>query len=182
MEATATLIKKRLIVNGQERELLVTGEEFLVDIIRNDLHLTGTKRGCRANQCGICTVLLDNKPIRSCVTKLNRVPDGASIITIEGIGTPDHLHPLQIAWMKYGAAPIYQASGRSRLFHYLHVLYGCLEFRRKPAPPLPFAGTDCRRQNDSVLCIPCNQYTWRTPVPWIIGMVWILSLLPVSVF
>ena len=104
MEATATLIKKRLIVNGQERELLVTGEEFLVDIIRNDLHLTGTKRGCRANQCGICTVLLDNKPIRSCVTKLNRVPDGASIITIEGIGTPDHLHPLQVAWMKYGAA------------------------------------------------------------------------------
>ena len=102
METNNTLIKKTLIVNGEERVLMVQETDALANVIRRQLKLTGTKVGCRANQCGICTVLLDGKPIRSCVTRMNRVPDGARITTIEGIGTPENLHPLQAAWIKYG--------------------------------------------------------------------------------
>ncbi len=103
METNSTLIKKTVIVNGTEHALLISGEESLADVIRKHLKLTGTKVGCRANQCGICTVLLDDKPVRSCVTRMSRVPDGARVTTIEGVGTPDNLHPLQLAFMKRGA-------------------------------------------------------------------------------
>ncbi len=103
-EVKVALRSKTLIINGMARTLLVTGNEMLVDVLRNKLGLTGTKRGCRVNQCGICTVLINDNPVRSCVTRLDRIEDGARITTIEGVGTPDNLHPLQAAWVKYGAA------------------------------------------------------------------------------
>ena len=70
----------------------------------SSLALTGTKVGCGQGQCGCCNVILDDKLVRSCVTKMAKVPDGAVITTIEGVGTPDNLHPLQLAWIVHGGA------------------------------------------------------------------------------
>ncbi|PIE68222.1 MAG: aldehyde oxidoreductase, partial [Deltaproteobacteria bacterium] len=66
--------------------------------------LTGTKVGCNQGQCGACSVLLDGKVVRSCLMKIQRLNDGAQITTIEGIGTANNLHPLQVAWMVHGGA------------------------------------------------------------------------------
>ena len=96
--------KKDLVVNGSSHTVLVRKDDFLVDVIRKQLGLTGTKVGCRLNQCGICSVILDGKLVKSCMVKMSKVADNAHITTIEGIGTPDNLHPLQAAWVKYGAA------------------------------------------------------------------------------
>ncbi len=96
--------KKKLLVNGIERSVIAEDSELLSDIIRKNLHLTGTKVGCGKGQCGACNVIMDGKLIRSCITKMNRVPDGAWITTIEGVGTPTDLHALQMAWMIHGAA------------------------------------------------------------------------------
>jgi aldehyde oxidoreductase len=68
------------------------------------LGLTGTKVGCGQGQCGCCNVILDDKLVRSCVTKMGKVPEGASVITIEGVGNPDNLSPVQLAWMVHGGA------------------------------------------------------------------------------
>lgn len=98
------MIKKEIIVNGIPRRLVVDGEETLVQVLRNNLLLTGTKVGCGEGQCGACSVLVDGKVTRSCATKMRRLADGAKVITIEGIGTSEHLHPLQVAWMAHGGA------------------------------------------------------------------------------
>lgn len=103
-ETIEKYFRKDLMINGAIQTVMVTGQEVLVDVIRNQLGLTGTKVGCRANQCGICSVIVDGKVVRACLLKMSRVPDGAVITTIEGIGTADHLHPLQLAWAKHGAA------------------------------------------------------------------------------
>jgi aldehyde oxidoreductase len=97
---------KRLFldVNGTMRQVLANPEENLAQVLRAQLGLTGTKIGCGSGQCGACSVLLNGKVTRSCVTKMKRVPDGAKIVTIEGIGTPQRLHPLQLAFMVHGAA------------------------------------------------------------------------------
>ncbi len=98
-------MEKRLItVNGTSRTLIVDPEASLADVLRKQLGLTGTKIGCGAAQCGACSVIMDGKVIRSCVTRMKKVEDGARITTIEGIGTPENLHPLQAAWMVHGAA------------------------------------------------------------------------------
>ena len=65
--------------------------------------LTGTKIGCKSGQCGACAVLLDGKVVRSCIKKMRMIEDGAEVITIEGVGTPEHLHPLQQAFIDAGA-------------------------------------------------------------------------------
>ncbi len=98
------MIKKEIVVNGIPRRLVVDGEASLAQVLRTNLLLTGTKLGCGEGQCGACSVLVDGKVTRSCATKMKRVNDGARVTTIEGIGTPDHLHPLQIAWMAHGGA------------------------------------------------------------------------------
>ena len=98
------MIKKEIVVNGIPRRLVVDGEESLAQVLRTNLLLTGTKLGCGEGQCGACSVLVDGKVTRSCATKMKRVNDGARVTTIEGIGTPDHLHPLQVAWMAHGGA------------------------------------------------------------------------------
>ncbi len=66
--------------------------------------LTGCKVGCRQGQCGACSIILDGKVVRSCITKMSRVADDAVIETIEGLGSADDLHPLQVAWMAHGCA------------------------------------------------------------------------------
>jgi aldehyde oxidoreductase len=98
------MIKKEMVVNGIPRRLVVNGEDTLAQVLRSNLMLTGTKVGCGEGQCGACSVLVDGKVIRSCALKMRRVTDGAQVVTIEGIGTPDNLHPLQVAWMVHGGA------------------------------------------------------------------------------
>lgn len=98
------MLKKVLKINGVNRTLIVDPEVSLADVLRGQLTLTGTKVSCRKAQCGACSVIMDGKVIRSCVTKMKRVPDEAKIITIEGVGTGENLHPLQLAWMLHGGA------------------------------------------------------------------------------
>jgi carbon-monoxide dehydrogenase small subunit len=91
----------RLNVNGQSHEVTVPARRTLVDMIRYDLGLTGTKEACSVGVCGACTVLLDGRMAASCIT-LAVQADGAEITTIEGIGTPDNLHPVQQAFIDHG--------------------------------------------------------------------------------
>ena len=98
------MIKKQLVVNGVTRNVLANAEDALSTVIRNNLGLTGTKVGCNEGQCGACSLIVDGKVVRSCALKMRRVKDGAKITTIEGIGTPDNLHPIQMAWMAHGGA------------------------------------------------------------------------------
>ncbi|MFH1137346.1 MAG: molybdopterin cofactor-binding domain-containing protein [Pseudomonadota bacterium] len=98
------MIKKTLTVNGIKRTVLARAEDSLALVLREQLGLTGTKIGCGQAQCGSCNVILDEKLVRSCATKMSKVPDGAAVVTIEGVGTPDNLHPLQLAWIVHGGA------------------------------------------------------------------------------
>jgi len=98
------MIKKTLKVNGRVRNLTVDPKETLVNVLRTQLSLTGTKIGCACGECGACTVLWDGKAVRSCNYLMERIPDGAEIITIEGIGNRENLHPLQLSWMVHGGA------------------------------------------------------------------------------
>lgn len=98
------MIKRSLIINGKPQTVVVDQEETLANVLRGQLKLTGTKVGCGEGQCGACNVIVNGKLTRSCVTKMKRVADGAEIFTIEGLGQPGNLHPLQLAWMVHGAA------------------------------------------------------------------------------
>jgi len=88
-----------LRVNGAVRSVSVEPDAPLLYVLRNDLELNGPKFGCGLAQCGACTVLVDGKPVRSCVTPVSAVAKGR-ISTIEGLGTPDNLHPLQKAFIE----------------------------------------------------------------------------------
>nr|WP_320016351.1 molybdopterin-dependent aldehyde oxidoreductase [uncultured Desulfobacter sp.] len=98
------MIGKKLMVNGIQRTVFVNEDDTLSTVLRNCLYLTGVKVGCDQGQCGACNVILNSKLVRSCITKMKRVPDDSQIITIEGIGTPDNLHPIQAAWIAHGGA------------------------------------------------------------------------------
>lgn len=98
------MVKKTLIINGIQRTVIVDENTSLADVLRNQMLLSGCKIGCGIGQCGACNIVMDGKVIRSCVYKMKRVPDDAVITTIEGIGTPENLHPLQVAWMAFGCA------------------------------------------------------------------------------
>ena len=87
-----------LHVNGQPRTITVEPNVTLLDLLREQLQLTGAKKGCDHGQCGACTVLVDGKRINSCL-KLAVTLDGAEITTIEGIGTKEALDPLQQAFI-----------------------------------------------------------------------------------
>jgi len=93
-----------LNVNGVERWVVADPQRSLADVLREQMMLTGCKVCCADGQCGSCTVLIDDKPIRACVTPMEKLTAGAKIVTIEGIGTPENLHPLQVAWMAHGSA------------------------------------------------------------------------------
>jgi aerobic-type carbon monoxide dehydrogenase small subunit (CoxS/CutS family) len=86
-----------LTVNGQEHQLDIEPEMPLLWALRNEIGLTGTKYGCGIAQCGACTVIIDNKPVRSCVTPVSTVK--APITTIEGLAPEGKPHPVQAAWV-----------------------------------------------------------------------------------
>ena len=92
------------IVNGVPKTLVVEPEMTLMDVVRKQLVLTGTKDGCEDGHCGACAVLVNGKYTLACITKMSRVPAGAEIVTVEGIGTPQKLHPVQQAFVLHGAA------------------------------------------------------------------------------
>lgn len=92
----------KLRVNSLEYDLAVLPHRLLVDLLREDLGLTGTKRGCDDGSCGACTVLVDGKPRHSCLT-LGRLVEGKEITTIEGVASGDGLHALQRAFVEKGA-------------------------------------------------------------------------------
>ncbi len=89
-----------LEVNGQARTLQLDNRTTLLDALREHLHLTGTKKGCDHGQCGACTVLVDGERINACLTLAVMHP-AAKITTIEGLGTPERLHPMQAAFVKH---------------------------------------------------------------------------------
>ncbi len=94
--------KITLKINGTEQQLEVEVWTSLLDLLREQLHLTGTKKGCDHGQCGACTLLLDGKRINSCLT-LAVMHDGSEITTIEGIANGDELHPVQQAFIEHDA-------------------------------------------------------------------------------
>ncbi|MBO0750655.1 MAG: (2Fe-2S)-binding protein [Bradyrhizobiaceae bacterium] len=87
-----------LKVNGAVRTVAVAPDTPLLYVLRNDLELNGAKFGCGLAQCGACTVLLDGKPVRSCVTETGSIGE-AEVTTLEGLGTVTDPHPLQRAFM-----------------------------------------------------------------------------------
>jgi xanthine dehydrogenase YagT iron-sulfur-binding subunit len=94
------LSKVALRINGQRYEQEVDTRTTLLDLLREHLHLTGTKKGCDQGQCGACTVIADGRRINSCLS-LAVMHEGAEIVTVEGLGQPDKLHPLQAAFVKH---------------------------------------------------------------------------------
>jgi xanthine dehydrogenase YagT iron-sulfur-binding subunit len=87
-------------VNGEPRSLRVDTRTTLLDALREHLHLTGTKKGCDHGQCGACTVMVNGRRINSCLT-LAVMHEGDTVTTIEGLGSPDNLHPMQAAFIKH---------------------------------------------------------------------------------
>lgn len=96
------IIAIRLNVNGEEYSLSIKPNKTLLDVLRNDLGLTGAKYGCGTGECGACTALVDNKPVPSCLTLAVAV-EGKNIITIEGLSKNGTLHPIQEEFVKTGA-------------------------------------------------------------------------------
>jgi carbon-monoxide dehydrogenase small subunit len=93
----------RLNVNGEEREVLAPVHHTLLEVLREELALTGTKHGCELGECGTCTVLLDGRPVLSCLT-LPVECEGRQVTTVEGMAQGPSLHPLQQAFAELGAA------------------------------------------------------------------------------
>jgi len=97
MDATFTLI-----VNGDKRTVVTDPARPLLEVLREDLHVTGAKYGCGEGRCGACTVLIDGKRALSCVTPVS-IADKKTITTIEGLADGDRLHPVQQAFLDEGA-------------------------------------------------------------------------------
>lgn len=98
------MIKKVLKINGIERTFMVEPGTSLASVLREQLMLTGCKISCGEGHCGACNVIVDGKLLRACVRQIDKIPDDAQILTIEGLGTPEDLHPIQVAWMAHGCA------------------------------------------------------------------------------
>lgn len=96
--------KKVLLINGISKTIIADPSASLADMLRKQLYLTGTKVSCNDGHCGACSVILNGKLTLACVTKMAKVPDGAEVITVEGIGTPEKMHPIQLAFVVHGAA------------------------------------------------------------------------------
>jgi aldehyde oxidoreductase len=97
------LKKVTLTINGVKHESCVGPDKVLLDLLREDLHLTGAKQSCdRKGQCGACTVIVNKKAVKSCLRKVEQL-DGAEVITVEGLGTPENPHLIQEAFVLTGA-------------------------------------------------------------------------------
>src|SRR5271154_1986422 len=95
-------ISMSLVVNGQRRALTIEPRMTLLDALREQLHLTGTKKGCDRGECGACTVHVDGRRVLSCMS-LAAMQEGKQITTIEGLERDGKLHPLQTAFIEYAA-------------------------------------------------------------------------------
>ena len=89
-------------LNGRARSVAIEGWEKIIDVLREDLNLTGTKRGCDDGSCGACTVVLDGKAVRSCLLSAEKL-EGATVLTIEGVQRGPEPHPIQRALIDAGA-------------------------------------------------------------------------------
>ena len=96
-------VRLRLTVNGEDREVLAPVHHTLLEVLREEMGLPGTKHGCELGECGTCTVLIDGRPALSCVT-LPVECEGREIRTVEGLAEAGELHPLQQAFVELGAA------------------------------------------------------------------------------
>ena len=92
----------KLTVNGEPHELMVKPKTLLVELLRNELRLIGTKQGCLSSSCGVCTVIIDGRAVRSC-SILALQADGHEVTTVEGVADGDKLHPIQEAFVEHGA-------------------------------------------------------------------------------
>jgi aerobic-type carbon monoxide dehydrogenase small subunit (CoxS/CutS family) len=95
-------ISLALRVNGQMHVCQPASHHTLLDVLRGELGLTGTKEGCRTGECGACTVLLDGRPVPACLVLAARAANRA-VTTVEGLGTGSQLHSLQAAFIRHGA-------------------------------------------------------------------------------
>jgi aerobic-type carbon monoxide dehydrogenase small subunit (CoxS/CutS family) len=93
----------RLVLNGDETDVAFVPNKTLLEVLREDLWHTGTKHGCELGECGACAVLMNGKPVLSCLL-LALECDGADVVTVEGLGADGQLHPLQDAFADLGAA------------------------------------------------------------------------------
>ena len=136
----------RFTLNGDPVEVhLKTGDRLLVDVLREDLHLTGTKHGCGIGACGTCTVIMDGYPISSCM-QLAALCDGAKIRTIEGLSETGELHPVQRAFVNKSAL-------QCGICIPGHVMAACALLERNPNP----TDEEIRASVDSVYC-RCTGY------------------------
>jgi carbon-monoxide dehydrogenase small subunit len=92
----------RMEVNGKTVEVLIDPTRTLLQVLREELKLTGTKKGCGQGDCGVCTVIMNGKAVNACLV-LALQAEGKKIETVEGLGTPEKLHPLQASFIKSGA-------------------------------------------------------------------------------
>lgn len=95
-------VKVSFLINGKKREVEIRPNISLLELLRDHLNLTGTKRGCEVGECGACTVLLNGRAVNSCLVLAPQI-NGKTIETIEGLGTESSLHPLQKAFVDRGA-------------------------------------------------------------------------------
>ena len=93
-----------LRVNGESHTVAAEPHHTLLEVLREELQLTGTKHGCELGECGACTVLVDGVPVLSCLTLPAQLDDGAEVTTVEGLASRATLHPLQTAFAEEGAA------------------------------------------------------------------------------
>lgn len=95
------MIKLNFVLNGESKEITTKSNKRLLDLLREDLGLYGTKEGCSIGECGACTVIMDGKAVNSCMVLAGQIDD-TEIITIEGLGDSNNLHPLQKNFLKHG--------------------------------------------------------------------------------
>lgn len=92
----------KFTLNGEAVEIAVSLSDMLIDVLRDKLELTGTKKGCGKGECGACTIIMNGEAVNSCLVPAMKAM-GANVETIEGIGTRENLHPLQDAFVEMGA-------------------------------------------------------------------------------
>lgn len=92
----------KFTLNGEPIEITVSPDDMLVDVLRDKLELTGTKKGCGKGECGACTVIINGEAVNSCLVPAMKTM-GANVETIEGIGSPEKFHPVQETFMDLGA-------------------------------------------------------------------------------